>query len=141
MTTSASNRGINASPPDHTKPHDLAKPQIAPQTPVVTSTTADIKRDISDLNLGERQLHHVPRGEKSDEDLKGDPGMINGRKRYNEPNMVERRESWEQGPSIYRAISNENDKEDGYKHRHAGLCADEIGIAAPTTQPKPRITN
>lgn len=82
-----------------------------------------IDKDISGLHLGEkhdqdRQVNEKPIAHDKNPRTSpvGHPDMIDDRKHV-----------WGREGGIYKAISREDVKEDGHAHRHAGLCADELG--------------
>lgn len=49
--------------------------------------------------------------------------MICGRNQFKQGQVEVREEE----PSMYKNMDEDN-KEDGHQHKHAGLCADEIGM-------------
>lgn len=89
-------------------------------------------KDDNNLNLRERLVRQRPatpccwtpfRDENLIASPEGYPGIICDENRFKQRQV----EDLEAKPNIYRNMDDDN-KEDGHQHKHAGLCADEIGM-------------
>lgn len=129
---SPSPEGTRTEYPEYAGPHDLAEPEALPQSAAVWIPATSIENNDTDLSLREglaRQKLAAPRSRPVvyDENIivspVGHPGMIDDRKRFKQRQW----EGHEPEPKMYKKL-NEDGKEDGHLHKHAGLCADEIGM-------------
>ncbi|KAL0635304.1 hypothetical protein Q9L58_005792 [Maublancomyces gigas] len=127
-------------------PQDFAKQEILPQGSAVQAPAMNIKDDDNDLNLRERLVRQRPatpccwtpfRDGNFVASPEGYPGMICDRNRFKQEQV----EDLEAEPNMYKNMD-DNNKEDGHQHKHAGLCADEIaqGITSKQTHNIPTTT-
>lgn len=122
-------QGTSTERPGYDGLQDLVNQEIFLQSSAVQVPATSIENNDNDLNLRERLAHQRPdtprcRSAFPDKNSvaspEGYPGMIRDQ---NQPKQEER----EQEPRTHK-IMDENNNEDRHPHKHAGLCADEIGM-------------